>query len=108
MGFPLSNSTQESLTHIQYEFQLIDINRDPELEDWRYDTLDNGVRLLYEYLNKTNPDLIVPANRTEINVGTWDDSADAPFQNVQQFNSVDLNNVPFKNKKLSLSGEFTA
>ena len=78
---------------------LMDLYYD-ELEDWRYDILDNGVRLLYEYLNKTNPDLIVPANRTEINVGTWENSADAPFQNVQQFNSVDLNNVPFKNNSM--------
>ena len=68
-----------------------------DLEDWRYDTLANGTRLLYEYLpDRQNIDLIVPDNRTELNISSdWWDIDDVPFQNKTKFNSVDLNNVPF-------------
>ena len=70
---------------------LIDINYDPELFNWRYRTLSNGVRLLQEYLgSETN--ISVPNRKTIIREGFG-----SPFYNNHQFVSVDLNKTNIEN-----------
>jgi hypothetical protein len=64
---------------------LMDINYDPELLNWRYKTLNNGIRLLQGYLG-TESNISVPNKKTMIGYG-----GECPFDNNQQIISVDLN-----------------
>ena len=81
----------------------MDIKEYLKLDEWRYNTLENGTILLYEYLNNANPDVIVPNFRTMINHGvnmTFFVN-DVPFANKSQINSVDLNYIPFKDNEMT-------
>ena len=87
---------------------LYDIN-DWYLFDWRFRTEQNGVRRLYEYLNKTNPNVIVPKYKTILNDYNYNDPTNTPFFSQDQFESVDLNFVPWVNNSMGMyrNGAFT-
>ena len=76
------------------------ILRDAKLYDWRYEYLNNGIRLLKEYTGG-NTTLIVPNNISIINNYNSSYQTDMPFYNNQNLISVDLRQVPFTNDDMS-------
>ena len=81
---------------------LMDIKDYLELKEWRYDTLGNGTKLLYEYVtNDTNIDLVVPSSNTILNNYNSNDEVNVPFYTKTEFNSVDLANVAFVNNDMT-------
>ena len=83
---------------------LIDINYD-EFKDWRYDTLTNGTKLLYEYLG-TNDRIIVPTNNTLINnytSGETSTESNTPFFENQNVIFAELENVSWVNNSMAYS-----
>ena len=81
---------------------LRDINYDPLLEMWRYDKLDNGTKLLYEYLGE-DINIIVPNKKTILNNYNSNDEINVPFYNNQTIRMVDLKYVPFVNNDMVMA-----